>query len=273
MDLDSLDSNQVESAQTVTVFIGNPTRTLVVCSGIAIPNWDSQGNLDYQTVRINLNVQATALLASTAVVGLASIVNGTSGGSEFTFATDSAFAEMVDGVIYLVVSIGVQGSPSTLSRFSYQVHLLISKDQAMISGTIEWSDSDVTLTSVPPYLFTIAASILIPPSGGSFGGPVVQVTVHEDPGIGVLKFGGVKAAGRAGTGVHQYTYSMPIPPTLLNTPLLLSCEPYPGAFVPTGGNRFVSAQQISGPSPVILTSTHLVENDVDFQVVTGLAPK
>jgi hypothetical protein len=52
----------------------------------------------------------------------------------------------------------------------------------VISGTIEWSDSDVTLTSVPPYLFTITASILIPPSGGQLRGPVAQVTVHKDPG-------------------------------------------------------------------------------------------
>jgi hypothetical protein len=89
----------------------------------------------------------------------------------------------------------------------------------------------------------------------------------------VLKFGGIRAVGRTGAGVHQYTYSMPIPPTLLNTPLFLLCEPYPGAFVPTGGNRFVLAQQVSGPSPAILTSAHLVENDVDFQVVSSLAAK
>jgi hypothetical protein len=260
MDLDSSNPNQVESARTLNVFIGNPNRMLVICSGIAIPNWDSQGNLDRLTVKINLNVQATALLSSTAVVGLASIENED---SEFTFATDSTFAESDShGNISLVTSIAVQGEPSTLSRFSYQTHLLITKDQPVISGMIQWSDSDATVTGNPAYRFTISAGIMVTPQGGGFQQFVPQVTGHEDAGVGIVK-------GR----IHQVTYSLPIPLSLLGTQIFMRCDPYPGAFTPVNVGYGLGLSQVSGPSPVVLTNTHLVETGVDFQMYALQPPR
>jgi hypothetical protein len=251
MDLDSSNPNQVESAQTISVFLGNPSRTLVVCSGIAIPNWDSQGNLDFLTVRIKLNVQATTLLGSTAVVGLASIENED---SEFTFATNSTHAEIdPSGDIFLVAVIAVQGEPSTLSRFSYQTHLVITKDQPVISGTIQWSDADATVTGNPAYRFTVTAGVMVTPPGGGFQQYVPEVTGHEDTGVGTVR-----------NGVHTVTYSLPIPLSLLGTPLFMRCDPYPGAFTPVHANYFLSVVQVSGPSPVLLTNAQLVEPGVDF---------
>lgn len=62
-----------------------PGQRLIVCSGIAIPNWDSQGSIDSLDVRIKLNVKATALYGWTAVAGLAGITNDD---TEFLFTTD-----------------------------------------------------------------------------------------------------------------------------------------------------------------------------------------
>lgn len=255
MDLDSADPKQVESAQTISVFIGNPTRTLVICSGIAIPNWDSQGNLDFLTVRIKLNVQATALLAATAVVGLASIENED---SEFTFATNSTHAEIdSSGNLFLVAVIAVQGEPSTLSRFSYQTHLLITKDQPIISGTIQWADADATVTGNPAYRFTVTAGIMVTPQGGGFQQFVPEVTGHDDAGPGTVQ-----------KGVHTVTYSLPIPISLLNTQVFVMCDPYPGAFKPVVGGNLLYVPQVNGPSPVVLTGSHLVEADVDFRMLS-----
>jgi hypothetical protein len=259
MDLDSANPSQVESPQRIDVFLGNPNRTLVICSGIALPNWDSQGNLDRTIVRVDLHVQATALLTWTAVVGLASISNDD---SEFTFATDSAFAAIdPNGNIFLVANIAVQGEPSTMSRFSYQTHLLISKDQPIISGTIQWADSDAKLQGNPPYRFTVTANTLATPSGGGFQYFVPQVTGHEDAGVGIVK-----------NGVHQVSYSLPIPISLLGTPLYVQCDPYPGAFNAVNPGVTLIVPQVNGPVPVLLSNPHLVESDVDFKLSTLQPP-
>jgi hypothetical protein len=151
------------------------------------------------------------------------------------------------GNIFLVANIAVQGEPSTLSRFSYQTHLLITKDQPTISGMIQWSDADATVVGNPAYRFTVTAGIMVTPPDGGFQQFVPQVTGHEDAGVGIVK-----------GGVHQVTYSLPIPLSLLGTPIFMQCDPYPGAFRPVNAGYSLLAPQVSGPSPIVLTNMHLV---------------
>lgn len=253
MDLDSRNSAQVDSARTLSVFLGNPTRHLVVCSGVAIPNWDSQGSLDPLDVHIKLNVQATALLGWTAAIGLAGLSNDD---TEFLFATDHAVAEIdASGELFLNAHIAVQGHPSVLRRFSYQTHLLITKDEPMISGVVSWSEAVATEAAGAAHRFTIAAGTNAP--DGAFINYQVLVSGHEDVG----------ASSPVAGNRRQVAYSLPVPIELLGTPLTMQASMFPGGLDKANPGDVLMVEQVGGANPVLLTNQHLVETGVDFAIV------
>ncbi len=214
------------------MFLRNPNRHLVVCSEIAIVGWDSQGDLDRNTVRIKLPVRATALLSWTAIASLASIQHDD---SPYTFATDSVQPTVApDRTVFLEIEIAVQGDLSTLNRVSYQTHLLIALDQPAISGTITWSEADVTTIGGPPR-FQVAGRVTNPDPGGGFGSFQELISGSEDAGSEVVQ-----------GGVHTVSYSLQVPIAQLQTPLLMAAQIIPGTMSAVDKPAGLGVSQIHG---------------------------
>jgi hypothetical protein len=258
--LDQTDSSQVESPGHLDVFLGNPNRHLVICSGIAILSGvSSDGDEATAMLRIRLPVKATALLTWTAIAGLASIQNDD---SLYTFATDSAVPTLdVNGNAFLNVKVFVYGEPSTLNRISYQTHLLITLDQPVISGTIQWSDAEVAAVGGPPR-FQVAAGIEIAGAPGGFEQFQVLFSGSEDAGSETVQ-----------GHLHTVSYSLQVPIAQLGTPLLMQAQVIPTTLTTVGGPGRIAVNQVHGPDPVTLTAAHLVESDVNFAVTVIQTPK
>lgn len=138
MDLNFNDKNQVASAEFVEALLDS-TRTLLIFTGIPLVEFASSGDLDIhrEQVRINLGRRVQRRPAESefaAVVGLASIANTD---SDFTFGTDGVDVEIKrDGELVLVVNIAVQGDTSHLSRFSFQLTVLVQERQAKLASIL-----------------------------------------------------------------------------------------------------------------------------------------
>ena len=157
-ELNVTDPAQVSSPQTLEVTLGNLKRQLLIFTGIAIPEWDSRGSLDRETVIVNLGrkvLQRPADGEWSATVGLASINNTD---SDFTFATDNVAIDVdKDMQLRLVVDVAVQGNTSLLSRFSYQANVLLQEKSIGLAA------------------FLVSDNIgLTPPLGAPPGPPVFQ---------------------------------------------------------------------------------------------------
>ncbi len=126
------DPNQVSSARTLDVFLGEPPRHMIIFTGIAIPRLPSDDDDDpapvtHETVIIKLGrsvAQPPRDDEWTATVGLTNLSNTE---SDLIFALDNVTALQVDekGELELVVDLGVQGDDSVLNSFSYQVTVLV----------------------------------------------------------------------------------------------------------------------------------------------------
>ena len=105
------DPNQVSSAHRIEVFIGSPRpRRLLIFTGIAIRNIESDGDLEQGDIVVDLDMRSNIALPRgaesshyAATVGLAGIYNED---SDFVFATDavSVFTDGPDNDLKLVCS-------------------------------------------------------------------------------------------------------------------------------------------------------------------------
>jgi len=163
----------VATPQQIAVYVGTTPRQLLIFTGVAIPNWDSQEDLDREEVIVRLGAKTTPNFEATAVVGLASIYNED---SDFIFATDAATVDLdpVDGTLRLRVPIAVQGSPSVLNRFSYMVNVLSDPITSKITGLISWPRyyGDPTFAVLhggnPMFRIAVGQTISIPGPPGGF---------------------------------------------------------------------------------------------------------
>jgi hypothetical protein len=274
VDLDSSLEDQVASASSISVVLGEPRRQLVVCSGIAITEWESHAHFNPVDVRIKLNVQATALLGWTAVAGLAG-VSDDDNDNPFHFTTDWAYAELdeASGEIFLVTRINVFGDSGSLRRFSYQTHLLIDAEQALISGVISWNETVAHEVADPRFS-------AVPGAGRVAHRFTVTAGTFDDPGTGFHIYRPLVSRNERsvvstdlGGGERHVPYVLPVPAQLLGTPLMMSASVVPGGMVPATGGQLLSVEQVSGPSPVELTTQHLTETDVNFAVVAQARPR
>jgi hypothetical protein len=164
----------VATPQRLAVYVGTTPRQLLIFTGVAIPDWDSQRNLDTEEVIVRLGATTTPNFAATAVVGLASIHNED---SDFWFATNSATVDTdpADGILRLHVPISVQGNPSVLSRFSYMVNVLSDPITSKISGLISWPKYygdptfAVTKGGNPMFRVAVGQTVNVPGPPGGFG--------------------------------------------------------------------------------------------------------
>lgn len=129
----------VASPSKIALFVGNPPRELLIFSGVAIPEWDSKSEFDWEKVVVRLPGTSTEVFQWTSTVSIASITNTD---SDFIFAANESWIQVGgDGRLELHVPIGVKGDTSLFSRFSYHVEVLSDPVVSKVSGTIRWNES------------------------------------------------------------------------------------------------------------------------------------
>jgi hypothetical protein len=260
----TLNQNQVSSPGVLDVLLGVPQSHLLIFTGIAIPEFSTDDDLIREQVIVPLGRTVSNPLIPfqySAEVGLASIGNAD---SDYTFATDDVkvIADPQTGELQLVCDIAVQGS-SKLHRFSYQANVIVETKEPAISGKIIWKNS--TASAQPQFandLFSVQASIFIPPPPGVFGGS------YEKVADGTVIYPPVQTPGG-----FFVDYVIENPP--LNTDLFIFCTPVDGAFLAAPGtlSGSFSCDQTSGPSPVNLAVPNLQVGGVDFLLTIVSPPR
>lgn len=257
--LDVNNPNQVSSPAALDVVLGVPQGHLLIFTGIAIPEYDTNDDLIREPVTVNLGktvLNPKIPFTYSATVGLASIGNSD---SDFTFATDdvSVVADPTTGQLQLVCDLAVQGS-SQLHRFSYQANVIVQTTEPSISGSIFWRRSVATVQ--PQFtnnLFTVQAAVLIPPQPGQFGGTLQKVA------DGTVIYPAAPANPNFLPDGFFVQFLIENPP--VDTPLYIICNPVDGAFQAAGSQSGTfSCATISGPSPMTLAPPNLQLNAVDF---------
>ncbi len=268
----------VSSPKMLDIFLGTPVHHLLIYTGIAIPEWDSQSSADPEQVQVHLErpigsdgnpFNVTQLVHYTATVGLASIENKD---SDFVFATEDVGVSLTaGGELVLVSNISVTGEPSWLHRFSYQVNAIIDVDEPLISGIIFWSatlasptDENATATlNRTDDLFTVRAVVIPPAPDNPFGGggPPQVVAVGEVTGTLLEQPADFQERFPGGFSVPYVIRNVP-----LDVPVHVQVEIQPGAFTPHFSPTDLDLRQVSGPDPITLTLGHMKEPNVNFEL-------
>jgi hypothetical protein len=266
---------EVSSAKMLEIFVGTSSRRLLIFTGIAIPGFDSKGQLDGQEVTIDLNVKANEPNPPfTATVGLAGIYNTD---SDLVFSTDDVRVITGENLeLLLICNIAVMGDRSVLNRFSYQATVFLNSDTGTIEGNIRWDPYTWTFnTAKEQDLFQIEAlstKVVTNP------GVIPNDPNNNPPDFGTIIYKVEKVGNTVGIPTLQGKL-MTIPYELhdlpLGVPLTIRVTPKSGAYLVLHTSRLPLGQreaglvpmifvQVSGPSPVILGAGHLKENPVDF---------
>ena len=260
--LTATDPSQVASAKMLQAFISTPPKRLLIFTGIAIPSWDSNSDLDRETVIVDLSAKSNAPnppFAATA--GLASISNTD---SDLVFATDQVTVFTDSGLnLFLACDIAVLGDRSVLNRFSYQATVFLDSDEAKISGTIRWDPQAITHNAaIEENLFQIQAfTMTFTPGGpGTFGTTTTTVQTLGKT-IGKPDWQG---------NLLAIPYEIDEPP--LGMALWVGVTANPGAFTVNSGQTF-NFVQVSGPAPIMLNAAHLSEKPVDFLAQPFFGPR
>jgi hypothetical protein len=230
----------------------------LIFTGIAIPGFESRGQLDGVEVTVDLNARSNLPNPPfTATVGLAAIYNGS---RDLLFATDDV--KVITGPnleLLLICNIAVLGDPSSLNRFSYQAMVMLAPDNGTIAGTIRWNPHYLTFVGDEHELFQINAYSLQPAPGSDPKKDLFLNTVPKLEKVGAT-IGSVIREGARMTipyEIHDLRLGEQI--------VLVSVVPKPGAFLVLNSQLPFEFVRTSGPSIITLSTAHQVEKPVDFE--------
>ncbi|GAA3228507.1 hypothetical protein GCM10017691_19710 [Pseudonocardia petroleophila] len=148
MDLDVNIAGQVTSHSVVRADLGHDGRSIVVVSGIALPEWRvDTDEMTRTSARVLLRQPADIVEQSTVTVSLASISNEE---SSFGFAVDQAELAVEADELVLATRLSLMGEASFLHRFSFQVVLAMRDVPAQISGELVWNTSQFRPAETTP---------------------------------------------------------------------------------------------------------------------------
>jgi hypothetical protein len=254
MVLDTRNDQQVASARALEILIGAPLELLLIFTGIAIPEWDSQGDLDRKTVWVNLGKSPMRILTFTATAGLAAI--GADDDNGFAMGTDTVRVERRDdtGELALVCDIAVAGKPAYVHRFAYQASVVVEVKDPLIAGTIRWP-ADLTAMRRTSDLFTVTGRTVqvLPGPPGGFATSVVRE---------VARAGESDRPTRTG-GFFTVPYVL-IGEPLLNVDVTVTPEAQSGAFDLLPGR--LAFKQVGGSRPTRVTPSSPQAFGVDFEM-------
>jgi hypothetical protein len=252
------DPQQVASASSFEVLLGDPAVRLMIFSGIAIPerhvNDDDHTYPD--TLIVKLGVSVSEVVTAVSHIGLASIANAE---TAFTFATDSGTVEIDPSTseLQLRVESSLRGEESYLHRFGYQVVAHVKKVSARIAGTITVPRSILDLTTLQPV--EIAAQFAISAN---------TVTLVSDPNgifanwerLTPVAWGQV---GETRSDDDECFVDYTIDGCPFNTPLTVNADVASGSQLQS---HSAISTQTAGPRPVLLTNTNPEVDGVDFLI-------
>ena len=254
------DPNLVASASSITADLGTPNRKMLICSGIAIPGFNTYED-DYiakDTAVVNLRQTVLAVEQATVTVGLASIGNGN---TNFQFAIDQASLQIdpTSQDLLLSVDMALMGNPSALDRFAYQVVAIVTTQITGISGTISWPkslyDASGLSSGAIAGLFQVYAGTPVPFPGPGLGGPTY---VNRSYGT----------TGALQQNADGFVLPYSIPGALYGVDLVVQVQP--SGFHPS---KQTSIRQISGPTEFVLTVSEPGVSGVDFQITAASVPR
>ncbi len=253
--LDANNPNHVAGARVIEAELGQANRKMMIFSGIAIPDFhvnDDDRNYPEQ-VLLNLRKPVLAVEQATVSVGLASINNGD---TLFLIACDTATVDVdpVSQELLLRADLVLRGETTGLSRFGYQVVVVVTTQATGISGSIRWAkslfDASKLNAGQVAQMFNITANHvdhIVPPTGFAFD-----------------KYTPVATGVTTGFSTSGDDFVVPynIPGAPYNQPLVVKVDV---------GNMFRSstpglAAQTAGPNPVSLTVAHPGVPGVDFRI-------
>jgi len=153
--------------------LGADGRTMVVMSGIAVPEFEiDDDQLHREACRVHLAEPGERMEQASIHVGLASISNDD---TEFAFAVDSATLERDPATdqLVLAVQLAISGERSFLHRFSYQVVLLERVVATEITGTLTWPTANFSPVPPDPAMVGGTFSVVALEGAGVPVGPVI----------------------------------------------------------------------------------------------------
>lgn len=259
--LDANDNNQVDHASVLRVDLGIQNRSMFIFSGIARPEWriNDDSNIYEESVVVNLRRPVMAVEQATITVGLASFGNGD---TDFQFACNSTSLDIDPNSqeLLLNVDLALEGDPSTLNRFGYQIVTIVTTQVTGISGVVRWDKGVFDASSLTQgevaQLFLIAANqqvTLPPPPGGKFGSITYTPVAY-----------GTTSSLR--TEKRDFVLPYNIPGAPYNQPLVVTVQVNP----PFKASGIAAANQIAGPDPVVLTVQNPGVTGVDFRVTATI---
>ncbi len=249
--LDANDPTQVASASHIEFQTGQPGQKSVILSGIAIPSWNIKDgdNLHQDTVTVNLRYPVLAVMQATITLGLASIY---SGGTTFLYASDTATLCVDESSLELLlqVDVALMGDPAHLSRFGYQVVVVVTTQTTGIFGTIRFTtdffDPSQLSQDEISRLFLVSANSATAVGGGPFGQTVYTPIV-----------GGTITGMTVANGNVAVTYQIQAVPYGEDVYVIVT----PGQPFTAQTETF---DQSAGPYPVHLTVAAPSATGVDF---------
>ena len=246
---------RVFTPSTISMYVGDPPRQLLIFSGVAQPEWDSESELDFADVVVRLGPPTTDNFQFTCTASLASISNTD---SDFVFAADQSTVVNQPSGLELHVRIAVKGDSSLFSRFSYHVQVLSDLVVSEITGTIRWNQAtlgDPTTAALDGIgnMFRVAAGVwTFDPAGGPFGSSTIKELAHTFTSTPPTLGGGVWAVPYRLKDI-ALNQQVQVWPTLVSG---MKTPPGIPVFIPT-------------PRLVTLTPSNPSAARVDFELVAG----
>jgi hypothetical protein len=256
--------SQVSSPSAIEFGSGIPGQKVLVFSGIALPEMDTDDDDDvgHPRVFIRLGRFVRHLLSSSVVVGLASVSNDDSG---FVLATDTASAERdpASGELFLNIGCGLSGDDTWIHRIGYQAVFIVEEDAIKITGEVDWSPdlrdaTHDTTTSLSAVLHVRSGQLVSVPQPGAPPGTFGQTAWQA------YSNGSITGITRRGDGWVATFEILGLP---VITPIHVVVDVAPGF---AQGRTDIGAFRVGGPDPVILSGSVPEVDGVNFRLgVTG----
>lgn len=259
--LDVNNADQVANPMAIVVDLTEPNKQMVICSGIAIPEWSvhDDGTVYHESVTLNLRQTVVNIDQASVVVGLASIGNGKTN-NLFSCDVASVSRDATSGELILNVDLALMGDPSALNRFGYQVVATVTTQKTGISGTIYWSKDlmnpqTLSVGEIAQLFQVSAGEMTIPPHGPTqLYSPVYNQLAN-----------GVTAALSSNTADYMLPYQIPGAP--YGVALVAHVQKGPRVVAGTTLN------QIAGPATFTLTGDQPNISGIDFRLVKVTVPR
>ncbi len=263
LNLDANNSNQVGSAQKVSILTAEPNTWLFIYSGIAWQNqyadgsgawfWESTTETD-AIVNVKLDNLSGVLLEFATTGSLSGIYEESTWGDWYVNSTSLALQE--NGDLVLTASTTVIGEGTGFNTFSYYVSAKIILEAASISGTIRWKKTLATPLAPPHFVITANVHVPDPPPFGS-----TQVVAS-----------GVEGNLNSADDTYYYV-PYTITGGLLGKTVMVIVAPVATSFTGAPGGGSLMTEQISGPNPISLTTSNLNATNVNFEMEFEPFPK